>query len=752
MIKRRILSLAAAAVTAAGLTAIAIAGLATAPVARASPADPAATGGVSVTINSMNPAYATPGATVNLSGTVTNGTRQTRAGLLVQLLTSPTRFLTRDNMDSYLASGTAPGLEQVGLPFPISASVPPGGKVEWSTSFRVSTPGISVFGVYPVTAQAQDLSGDVLSSEQTLLPFWPGQKAASLLSPLKISWLWPLIDQPHHQACTPLTNNDLAVSLNQGGRLATLLAAGASHGDADLTWVIDPALLSDVATMTQPYQVGGKANCTGGTPKPALPTAKTWLAALRQVSSAQPTVITPYANVDMAALVHQGLTTDLATAFRTGDAVAASVLHGTFTPEVAWPPGGTANLLLLTDLAAKEHIETVVLNSSEMRPTDAAVFQPDDAVTSLRVAGRQVNVLLSDETLTSVLTAGDTSTGTLPKSTEFAVRQRFLAETAMIAAEAPNSARTIVVAPPEDWSPSRALAGDLLSETTATPWLAPTALGSLSSPPDAQRMVQRVPPPSTKASPDELSQAYLNRVSLIGAKLAVYESMLYQPDPAYLQFLDQALAATESAAWRGSGAAQGRALARSLKLYLDGADGKIKIITSAQVPMGGSSGLVPVSIQNGLHQAIKVNVIASAVNSPDRSSQLTIGGFQSQVIVPPNEPVTVRLPISSAPQGSTQINLSLTSADGTPLPVSAQLIVVSTRYGRAILFLIGAAIGVLVLTSAYRGARRWLHDDSHVVNEEADSPGSVVTGTSGALDPTEAPDDLADARRWADDT
>jgi Family of unknown function (DUF6049) len=752
MIKRRTLSLAVVPVMAAGLIAIAIAGLAAAPAAQASPAGPAAAGGVSVTINSMNPPYATPGATVSLSGTVTNGTRQAKAGLLVQLLTSPAQFLTRDNMDSYLASGTAPGLEQVGLPFLISASVPPGGTVAWSTSFQVSTPGISAFGVYPVTAQAQDLAGDVLSSEQTLLPFWPGQKAASLLSPLKISWLWPLIDQPHHQACTALTSNDLAASLDPGGRLATLLAAGASHGDADLTWVIDPALLSDVATMTQPYQVGGKANCTGGTPEPALPAAKNWLAALRQVSAAQPTLITPDANVDMTALVHQGLTADLATAFRTGDTVADSVLHGTFTPEIAWPPGGTADLPLLTDLAAREHIDTVVLNSSEMRPADAAtVFQPDDAVTSLRVAGRPMNVLLSDETLTGVLRAGDTSTGTLPKGTEFTVRQRFLAETAMIAAEAPNSARTIVVAPPEDWSPSQALAGDLLSETTATPWLAPTALGGLSSAPDTQRTVQRVPPSSSKASPDELSQAYLNRVSLIGAKLAVYKSMLYQPGPAYPQFLDQALAATESAAWRGSGAAQGRALARSLELYLGDAESKIKIITSAQVPMGGSSGLVPVSIQNGLHQAIKVNVVASAVNSPDRSSQLTIGRFQSQVIVPPDEPVTVRLPISSAPQGSTQINLSLTSADGTPVPVSAQLIVVSTRYGRAILFLIGAAIGVLVLTSVYRGARRWLHDDSHVVNEEADSPGSVVTGTSGALDPTEAPDDLADARRRADD-
>ncbi len=750
-IKGRILSLAAALTAAAGATAILAAGLAAAPAAQASP-DAGSASGLSVTINSMNPPYATPDATVSLSGTVTNHTRQTRAGLLVQLYTSPARFANRDNMDSYLAHNAAANLETAGQPFGIPATVRPGGTVAWRTSFRVAAAGISVFGVYPVTAQLQDLSGNVFSAEQTLLPFWPGQQAASLLSPLKVAWLWPLIDQPHHQACAALTNNDLAASLSPGGRLSALLAAGASHEDAGLTWVIDPALLSDVATMTQRYQVGGRANCTGAPYKPALAAAGKWLAALREVSPAQPTVITPYANVDVSALVHQGLTTDLTTAFSTGDAVADGVLHGKFGPEVAWPPGGTADLSVLTSLAATKHVGTVVLNSSEMRPADAAtVFRPDDAVTSLRVAGLPMNVLLSDETLTSVLQAGDASTGSLPKYTEFAVRQRFLAETAMIAAEAPNSARAVVVAPPADWSPSQTLADDLLGETTTTPWLAATPLGSLSSAPDTQRTVQRVPPAAGRASPGELSRAYLGQVHQAGDRLSVYKSMLYKPGAAYPQSLDQALVATESAAWRGGAAAPGQALVTSLKDYLSGAEDKVKIITSAQVPMGGSAGLVPVSIQNGLHQAIQVTVVASAVNSPGRTSQLTVGHFQNRIIVPPGEPVTVRLPVSSAPQGSTEILLGLTSADGTVLPVSAKLVVVSTRYGRAILFLIAAAIGVLVLTSAYRGARRWLHDGTDLPPKEADPPGSVVTGTSDPLHPTEAPDDLADARRWVDD-
>ena len=756
-VKRRILS--AAALLAAGLTTGLAVGLAAIPAAQASPARPAVAGraavssaGVSVTINSMNPSYAAPGATVNLSGTVTNHTGQAKAGLLVQLYTSQDRFLTRIGMDAYLGNGVASGLTSAGQPFIISASVPPGASVTWSTSFQVSTAGISVFGVYPVTAQLQDLAGDVLSAEQTLLPFWPGAKAASLLSPLKISWLWPLIDQPHNQVCPALTSNGLAASLKAGGRLAALLAAGASHADADLTWVIDPALLSDADTMASPYLVGTKPNCTNPAREPALRAAKSWLATLRQVSPAQPTVITPYANVDVSALVHQGRTADLATAFSAGDAMADGVLHGEFGHEIAWPPGGTADRSVLTNLAAREHVNTVVLNSSEMRPVDAdTVFQPDDAVASIRVAGLPMNVLLSDRTLTRVLQAGDTGTGTLPKGAEFAVRQRFLAETAMIAAEEPNSARTIVVAPPANWSPPQTLAGDLLGETTTTPWLVPTALDRLSSAADTQRTVPRVPPPARKASPGELGRGYLSNVASIGTQLGVYKSMLYKPAASYSQSLDTALVATESAAWRGRGAAQGRALANTLWEYISGADNKVKIITLAQVPMGGASGQVPVNIQNGLQrQAIQVRVIASAVNSPSRASQLTIGRFPSLVVVPPQALVTVRLPVSSAPQGSTEIQLSLTSANGTPLPVAAKLIVVSTRYGRAILFLIGAAIGVLVLTSGYRGIRRWLHDDAHLVNEEADPPGSVVTGTD-ALHPTEAPDDLADARRWVDD-
>jgi hypothetical protein len=745
---RRTLSLAAAVALPA---AVAAALLGRPAPAQASAAREAQAGTVSVAIDSMNPQVARPGTTVTVTGTVSNDTSQTKALLDVQLYTSPTRFQTRDAMDGYLSQGAGAGLVAAGNPFSITASLRPGTTAEWHASFEVANVGIAEFGVYPVTAQLADPAGDVLATDQTLLPFWPGQQAAGLLRPLDISWIWPLIDQPHHQACPALANNDLAASLAPGGRLSALLAAGQAHPRADLTWVIDPALPGDAETMTRPYQADSGVGCTGATKEPASRAAAAWLSALRAVASGQPTVITPYADVDAAALVHAGLTPDLASAYAAGYQVADSVLHGSFGPSIALPAGGTADLSVLAYLATAERIGTVVLDSSQMPPVNSAVFE-DDAVTSIPVAGTTMTVLLADHVLTGVLQAGDTTSGTLPQSTQFAVSQRFLAETAMIAAEAPDSDRSIVVAPPDGWSPSAALAGELLTETVSAPWLAATPLGDLARSPDTARSIARQSPPSSSQSPAELSSGYLSTVRAARAALRAYQAMLYQPPKGYQQSLVQALAATESSAWRGSGVSQGLALAYSLPDYLSDQEGKVKIIAADQVSMGGASGAVPLSIQNGLAEAIRVKVNASVVNSPDRTSQLTVGRFRSLVVIPPQQIALVRLPVSSAPQGSTVIRLSLTSADGKPLLVAKRsLTVLSTRYGRAILFLIGAAIGVLILTSGYRGIRRWLHAGTHVASEDAGQPGSVGIGTSSARHPTEAPDDLADARRWADD-
>jgi len=757
-LRRILFAVAPLAVAALAQLALAVPALAL-PAGAAAAGTAAGSGTVSIVIDSLSPQVAGPGGTVTVTGTISNATSQTQAGLVVQLYSSPVQFSARDQMDSYLSKGSGAEVAPAGNPVPIAASVAPGATAAWRASFQASSVGMSQFGVYPLTVQLGDMAGGVLASTQTLLPYWPGPHAAS---PLRIAWVWPLIDQPHQQVCasladaqpcTTLADNGLAASLGQGGRLAALLAAGQAHPEADLTWFIDPSLVSDAAAMTRPYQVADSPGSTRLTKEPADQAAVRWLASVKAVTAVQPTVIVPYADVDVAALVHRGLNADIAGAYTLGDAVAHGVLGGTYRPSIAWPTGGMADLSVLTSLAASEGIGTVVLNSGEMPPANSAVFEPDDAVTSIRTgAGTTMRVLLADQVLTGVLRKGDSGSGTLPQSTQFAVAQQFLAETAMIAAEAPNSSRSVVIAPPYNWSPTAALASDLLDESARAPWLTPTTLSSLAASPDPESKLARQPPPASKDSPGELGQGYLTTIRALSSALSVYESMLAQASPAYLASLNEALTATESAAWRRSGAAEGLTLARGLRDYVKDAEDKVKIITSIQVSMGGASGQVPVSIENGLHQAIEVRLNASVVNSAGRPSQLKIGNYQRLVTVQPGQPLLIKLPINSAPEGSTVIRLSLASKNGTPLPfASRQLTLQSTRYGRAILFLIGAAIGVLILTSIYRGVRRWLHAGTHGADgarTQGGLPGSFEAGTRS---PTEAPDDLADARRWVDD-
>jgi hypothetical protein len=71
------------------------------------------------------------------------------------------------------------------------------------------------------------------------------------------------------------------------------------------------------------------------------------------------------------------------------------------------------------------------------------------------------------------------------------------------------------------------------------------------------------------------------------------------------------------------------------------------------------------------------------------------------------------------------MQLQLQTEDGSPLTWTSQsLSVQATRYGRALLVLIAAALGVLVLTSVARWIRRWLNDGRNDTKADGRSGGT----------------------------
>ena len=466
-------------------------------------------------IDSVSPQVARPDGTVTVSGTVTNESQSMLSGLSIQLRSSAARLGSRDDLTSY-ANGTLAAGTPVGTPVLVTESLPSGATARWRVSLSVTAIGISEFGVYPLAAQAVDAIGLPVGTARTFLPLWPGAAASGLSQRLKIAWVWPLLNAPQQGICPALTSNSLASSIAPGGRLGTLLAAGSAYAaSADLTWAVDPGLLQSISTMTHAYRVGGTADCTGGTPQRASPAAAQWLSGVRAASSSQQMFTTPYDDVDVAALSHQGLDSDLTSAYRQGGSVASSLLGASSGPSpaggrpgrarpsppsgsIAWPADGLADSSVLANLAVNG-ISTVVLSSAEMR-APSGTFIPDDAVASTPTAtGTTMKVLLADSAITSVLGSATSAPGR-----SFAVSQRFLAETAMIAAEAPGPARSVVVAPPREWAPSAALAGQLLSEseTASAPWLAPDTLAALASSPVSASQASRLPPPDYQVSPE----------------------------------------------------------------------------------------------------------------------------------------------------------------------------------------------------------------------------------------------------------
>jgi hypothetical protein len=671
---------------------------------------------LAITITGMTPTTAGRDSTVTVSGTLANHTGAAVSGISVQASTSTAWFQSPPEMTGFTDGTSTPPLQPAGQSYEVTGTVPNGATVRWAVSFQASGfyDFYDQFGVFPVQVQAAAAGTTYTAAARTFLPFWPGGAAATQTKGLQVAWVWPLIDTPQQGACSQtLATSKLADSVASGGRLSTLLDAGAAWSqEDDLTWAIDPALLSDVSVMTRPYFAHGNATCSERIRERPSQAATNWLAKLGTSAAGQPAFLTPYANVDVAALSHSNLDRNIGTAYRLGATVAGQILpnafgkNGTGTGDgsllkAAWPADGRADAGVLTSLAEAGGITTAVLSSDELPPESVG---EDALAKTVSGVGTSMSLLLANSRITSLL--GTASAKPTP-SGQFALTQDFLAQTAMIAAELPSTERSLVVAPPTSWDPSAAEANALLAIThgDGAPWLHPTGMSTLAA--AAAKLPSTTRVPAKQVSPSELSDDYLDKVATVQASLSVFKDLLYQPPARQVDSLDAALAALQSSAWRGQGSPGGWLAMGLLSLYVQDSEKKVQMIASKKILLAGQSGETPVSVQNGLGQPIQVQV--TAITPP--GSQLQVGDFNALLTVQAGKTNTTRIPVHSAMIGTATVQLQLATQNGSPLTWqgTTQLLSVEvTRFGRSLLILIGGALGILVLTSAYRLRRKRL--------------------------------------------
>jgi len=683
---------------------LALAGLApSADAATAGAAQPAGTPQVSLAITSVSPAYARPGKTVTVTGTLTNDSGAALQNLTVQLGSSSVPLGSRNLLQEYADGTYADDQPVLGAVTDLPATIAPRATTGWTVTLHPVQVPLTSFGVYPLAAEAVSPVFGQLAADRTFLPFWPGKRDLDP-DPQQIAWVWPLIDQPRQAMCTDrLLNDGLAASLGSGGRLNGLLQAGLQYAtSAQLTWAVDPALLANVATMTKPYVVVGNGAECSGTAERASPAAASWLAQLKTATAGQPMFVTPYADADVAALTRDGMNADLTRAFTEGRAAASSILGRDFTTpaassdtnlaDLAWPADGIANYAVLENLAGSDGITTAVLGSSTMPPSSQVDFTPTAQTTTPDGEGPKLKVLLSDDTITRIIASADSPSAS--KATAFAVAQRYLAETAMIAAEQPSVARSIVITPPRRWDPPAGLASDLLSETVNAPWLQPASLGEMAG-------VQHPAGQVRRQAPDVVSKAALGPSLLAQARqldqqVKLLQSIQQTPDPA----LDDGVASVESTAWRGGGSPQGSVQAQQFSQYLSGQEGKLKISGPKRITLAGLKGPVPVSITNNLGYTVRVKLEAGP------NSGITVKSPPVLLVIPPGQQQIKKVEVAAAAAGLATLRLRLVTPQGAPLSAQDTVYIQATHYGTLALVIIGAALAVFILTSVTRAVRR----------------------------------------------
>jgi hypothetical protein len=638
---------------------------------------PAPKAPVSITLGSIKPAgFLRAGSTLHVRGRLINGSESAYQHVWVRLRFSSRPMTTRGELDAY-AAGKGADPAQSGQPQQATAALPVGGQQVWSLSLPVRQMGLHTFGVYPISIEAYTASGVVLGHQRTLVTYYP---TGTFAQKTKISWVWPVVDQPHRTNDSQFIEDRLERQLNGGGRLSNLVAA-AARTRAPVSWLIDPGLVDDATKMaeTSGYDIAGDK---GNAHRPQSVAALNWLTALHGAVNGRQVIATPYADPDVMALAKYRMGADVKTATLQGQSTMSTAKLPSATT-VSMPPDGMADQATLAALV-RSGARTVLLNSAVLPDAQAQTFTPDPVVNK-SVAGQNIKLVAYDDTLRKVLSADTTST-----SGSILTQQRFLAETAMITGEAPQHGRTIVVTPPRRWNPGPAFAKNLLNFTAKAPWLQPVPLDAATSRKPAGRTFQ---PPKDSSG---LGKNYLKQVRDLSTRIRRFTSIFQPP----VSDFTLGIARAESSAWNGQ-SRRGKALRLALDDQLGHTASKIQILNDT-ITMAGKSGRTAITISNGLDRGtveVRLHIHSDAI-------RLHIDPVDRTLVLGPGHKAQVILNMKASANGIAYVSMELWAPDGQPVGGTHMLRVHTSGFGRTALLITGISLAVLFGGVAYRVIRR----------------------------------------------
>jgi hypothetical protein len=426
-------------------------------------------------------------------------------------------------------------------------------------------------------------------------------------------------------------------------------------------------------------------------PAPDPQVADEWLRVLRRHTLGRPLIRLPYADPDLTALAHAGRMGQVRSALTEGGDVVGEVLGRSASGAVAWPADGMLDTATAGALS-RAGFTGVILDAATLPDGQERTYTPTGRV-DVRTRTGVLHGMVADPTLSGLLAGHDGATGSV-----LAV-QRFLAETAMITAERPNQARTVLVTPPREWAPEGDLAAALLTAVRQAPWVRLTGIGQMLAIP-AERAVpatELVYPQDARAA--ELPGRLLTQLRRTEERVGELATALTRPQ----HVVDGVRMAAErltAVHWRQD---QGGAvrLAARLADHVATLYAGIRVQASPLV-LSGRAGTFPVTVVNDLDQPIRVRVRLT----PD-SGRIRLRDGNGQVVpVAARRRTQVNVPVEAVANGEVVVTARLATPTGRPLGQPVRVAVRVAQIGPVgLVVTVGAAV-VLFVAAGVQLARR----------------------------------------------
>jgi hypothetical protein len=693
---------------------------------------------VEVLVTKLAPHFLSdPDQFVQVTGRLTNTGSAAVSGLSLRLMRGE-RLDSRQRLAQ--ADEEPPELVPVATSVrPVDDVLAPGASTTFDLSLRVRELDLGPIGVYPFgvrvrgTVDGVDERSSQVGLVQTYLPWFPDGAPR----PTRVAWLWPLADAPTRAPREVLVDESLPQSLASGGRLSQLVVGAAAGGagkcpdravppagatataepapcttprPVPLTYAVDPDLLfSASALATSPYRVleGDEA-----VDRDRSEDAERWLASLRDDLALDRTdlLLLPYADPDAVALAGDvALDTDLVAARGLSTAVARDVLGDVPVLDVAWPPPGPLTARALDALVGPS-TRAVVLDERALPPPVGETLTRDTRAALSTSATTDLTGLVVDDGLSRLLEPGPATAGKGPRLAE----QRWLAESAMVVAEAPSRSRTLVVAPPRRGTVPQSVASAVIADTGRVPWLCPVSLrdvvaGRDACPGEAGPDEPRTPelvgalesPADTPVLVDRGYRDVVERVRAAGEQLTDEVLDPSEDATATRSRLLRARLRTESSAWEQDPRG-GRRLLSLLQDDVRGLREQVVVRTAPKITLTSDRGTIRVNLSNALQQPVTVKVRLTAP-----AARLSVG-TTPEVTVPPQSVIPVDLQVEALVSGQFVVEAQLLDRAGRPFGDPRRVVVRSTRYGRVALALTGLGAAGLLVAAGVRITRRAL--------------------------------------------